>query len=210
MSSTASSSDVSGFGRSMIRASSRRPSATLRSPPREFGRRVRRRNVASSATSGCHLFGVGRRVSCLLRRCRSLDRGFGAVGCVRLGASRPRRQAFPPTGAAAAIGDSVGGRRTRRGFAVAKFPDPIPDQIERGAQRGFGVGRRDVAAGALDGADLGIDQVADPAVGADFPPAPGDFLDHPGALADRRQSLLQRQAVDRRGALRLRPRPPRR
>ncbi len=51
-------------------------------------------------------------------------------------------------------------------------------------------------ASTFDGVDLGIEQVADPAVGADFPPPPGDFPDYPGALADRREGFLQRQTID--------------
>ena len=47
-----------------------------------------------------------------------------------------------------------------------------------------------------DGVGLGIDQVADPAVGADFPPPPRDFPDDPGALADRRQRFPQREVID--------------
>ena len=52
--------------------------------------------------------------------------------------------------------------------------------------------------GALfDDGDLRIDQVADPPVIADFPQPPGDFPQHPRTLADRRQPLVQREAVER-------------
>jgi len=48
----------------------------------------------------------------------------------------------------------------------------------------------------FDRGDLRIDEVADPAVGADFPQTPGDLPDHPCALAHRREMLLQRDAVE--------------
>ena len=84
-------------------------------------------------------------------------------------------------------------------LAVVERRDLPADQVERRAQAALRVDRRKLAAACLDGADLQIDQVADPAVGADLAPAPGDFPDHARALAHRRQMLLDREAVDRGG-----------
>ncbi|MEH2536364.1 hypothetical protein [Bradyrhizobium sp. AZCC 1699] len=49
----------------------------------------------------------------------------------------------------------------------------------------------------FDDGDLRIDQVANSPVIADFPQPPGDFAQHPRALADRGQPLLQCEAVER-------------
>ena len=65
-------------------------------------------------------------------------------------------------------------------------------------------------AARFDGADLGVEQIAHSAVGADFPPPPCDFSEDPGAPADRSQIFLQGQAIKcrRRVGLCLVDRPP--
>ena len=83
-------------------------------------------------------------------------------------------------------------------IAAVKLLDPLLDEIERGVEPDDRIARGDLSAAGFDGADLGIDQIANPAVGTDFPQPPGNLPDDPGALADRGQRLLQRHAVDRR------------
>ena len=88
-----------------------------------------------------------------------------------------------------------GFRGPGRYLSVAELVDPRPDPFERDAQSRAGIGRRYLLTARLDGTDLGIEQVADPAVRADLAPPPGDFLDDAGAFADRRQFFRKAQAV---------------
>ena len=148
-----------------------------------FGRDVRHSGTAPAASSdGAELF-VAASGSCVAT-------GGGAVATAAAGVSS--------AGAAQGERDRFFNDRRLGCAAVVKRPDPLLDQIECRAQSGPAVRRGDLSATGFDGADLGIDQVANPAVGADFPQPPCDFPDDPGALADRRQLFLQREAVERR------------
>ena len=88
-----------------------------------------------------------------------------------------------------------GSRGLGRYVGVAELVEPRPDPFERGAQGRAGIGRRYLLAARFDGTHLGIEQVADPAIRADLPPPPGDFLDDAGTFADRRQFFRKAEAV---------------
>ena len=89
------------------------------------------------------------------------------------------------------------GNRQRALVFAAELRQPSVDHGECGAECGLRLVGGDLLGALLDDADLRIDQVADPPVIADFPPPPGDFPEHPRALADRRQPLVQREPVER-------------
>ena len=71
------------------------------------------------------------------------------------------------------------------------------DRGERGIL-GIACGRiRNLACGGLDDAGLGIEDIADAAVGADLAQPPGNLPHHARALADRGEVLVQRKIVQR-------------
>ena len=80
---------------------------------------------------------------------------------------------------------------------VAEFHKPALEGGKGRTQRGSRLFGGELVGALFDDGDLRIDQVADPPVIADFPQPPGDFPQHPRTLADRRQPLLQREAVER-------------
>ena len=74
--------------------------------------------------------------------------------------------------------------------------DFLLDLVEGPMQGRREIGGVQFSGRAFDDDDLAVDQVADPAVGADFAQTPGDLADDAGALAHRREILLQRQIAD--------------
>ena len=127
------------------------------------------------------------------RRCRSRQRSPRARSCAAspvkaTGASLAIAAGASATGAWAAVRLALAGgaRGLRRCDAVSV--GARARSLSRGAARVDGpVGR-----GRFDRGGLRIEEVADPAVGADLAQPPGNFADHARAAADRRKARLER------------------